>query len=415
MPEPRDQPVGPSDIRLIRALQGIVARAPRPYSDPFQRLEGVLATAQVAAATGVPLEGFTIGWQSLVEELLFSPSDLEAYFPRLCAEHPELTEVIRGLARPTTDEAMRRDMDEARRLWLADQSAMDESTALIPTLVRELSMTDFMAGGQEFLGRYYRFMDALNRNLVDASWRPLHRRIFELLDLQKANWTGGYVGGYAYQGYARIGISGLKPTEPRLAAYEVEEFLAPEARVLDIGSNCGFISLEVARSVRRVEAIEYNPYLVLVGTAVRDALGVNNVDFVCGDFTDYPIEGGFDVVLSLATHHTTDRHMAMPWADYVAKLYSILRPGGILLFESHNVFDKGVGEPGDDGDLNAKFDIAERSFEVVRHKMTRAFVPIGCDVDKLFVVMRRRDQVDEAAVRTLELYAARESYEYRQV
>src|ERR1035437_2902827 len=152
MPEPRDQPVGPSDIRLIRALQGIVARAPSPYSDPFQRLEGVLATAQVAAATGVPLEGFTIGWQSLVEELLFSPSDLEAYFPRLCAEHPELTEVIRGLARPTNDVATRGAMDGVCRLWLADQSAMDESTALIPTLVRELSMTDFMAGGGGIFG-----------------------------------------------------------------------------------------------------------------------------------------------------------------------------------------------------------------------------------------------------------------------
>jgi SAM-dependent methyltransferase len=398
--------------RLIPALQTIIARAPRPYSEPYRRLEDSLERAQAAALAGSPPDEFPAGWRTLVTELLFSPSNLEAYFPRLCEANPVLTEVIRGLARPTTDAERRQDIEEARRMWLANQADLDEPSALIPTLLHELTISPFLGSDQEFLGRYYRFLDALNRNLVDTAWRPLHRRVFELLDMQKANWTGGYVGGYAYQGYGRIGISGLKPTEPRLAAYQVDEYLVPDARILDIGSNCGFLSLEIARSVNHVTAIEYNPYLVLIGREVGDALGVHNVDFICGDFTNYPIGDGFDVVLSFATHHTIDAHMAMPWADYVAKLHSTLRPGGILLFESHNVFDKGIGEPGDDGDLNAKFDIAERSFEVIRHKMTRAFVPIGCDVDKLFVVMRRRDEVDEAAVRTLDLYSARESYEY---
>jgi hypothetical protein len=104
--------------------------------------------------------------------------------------------------------------------------------------------------------------------------------------------------------------------------------------------------------------------------------------------------------------------MTMPFIDYIAKIHALLRPGGTLLFESHNVFGPGTGGPGDDGDLDAKFDIAERFFEVVRHKMTRSFVPGGLDVDKLFVVLRRRDEIDEGTVRTFDLATARRSFSY---
>ena len=407
------------DARLLRMLSAIVARAPRDYEEPHRRLVDILARAETeaiagsSAVAGSPLDQFRQGWRSLVEELLLSPSDLAAFFPQQSAAYPELGTLVRDLARPTMDDLARQAIAEARRGWLADQADLGAEGALLPSLLHELATTDFAAGGFAFLGRYYRFKDALYGHLVEPAWRPLHRRIFDLLDLQQANWAGSYVSGYSYQGYARLGMSGVKPTEERLAGWDIYDVLVPGARVLDIGSNSGFLSLEIARAVGHVEAIEYNPYLVLMARAAQDGLGVDNVDFVCGDFTTHEFAGRFDVVLSLANHQTTDKHMTMPFADYVAKLFSILMPGGTLLFESHNVFAPGRGGPGDDGDLNAKFDVAERSFEVIRHKMTRRFVPGDLDVDKLFVVMRRRDQVDESAVRTLDLATARRSYGYR--
>jgi SAM-dependent methyltransferase len=396
---------------LVSRLAAIVDRAPRPDEDPHRRLvallDGATGTGDNAAAALVER-----GWRSLVEELLCSPVDVAAFFPAHVAAIPELVGLVRGLARPTKSDLARDVLTETRRGWIADQGNLGDPEALIAFLLDELASADFAVGGFPLLSRYYRFKDALYRHFVDPAWAPLQRQIADLLALQQANWADSYVGGYAYQGYARLGISGVKPTESRLAGWEIADLLVPGSRVLDIGSNCGFLSLELARSVGHVEAIEYNPYLVLVARAAQDALGIENVDFACGDFTEHEFSGGFDIVLSFANHQTIDQHMTMPFVDYIGKIHSILRPGGTLLFESHNVFGPGRGGPGDDGDLDAKFDVAERFFEVVRHKMTRSFVPGGLDVDKLFVVLRRRDTVDEGAVRTFDLASARGSYAY---
>lgn len=56
---------------------------------------------------------------------------------------------------------------------------------------------------------------------------------------------------------------------------------------------------------------------------------------------------------------------------------------------SHNVSGPGTGSVGDDGDMNAKFDVVEQYFEVVDFYMTRRFIPL-IDIDKLFVILKRR-------------------------
>lgn len=82
------------------------------------------------------------------------------------------------------------------------------------------------------------------------------------------------------------------------------------------------------------------------------------------------------------------------------------------MFESHNVFGAGTGAAGDDGDLDRKFDIMERYFELQDSKMTRAFVP-SHDIDKLFVVLRRRPQVLASVQRSMNLGEARKRYAYQ--
>jgi hypothetical protein len=61
--------------------------------------------------------------------------------------------------------------------------------------------------------------------------------------------------------------------------------------------------------------------------------------------------------------------------------------------------------------MDAKFDIVERYFEVVRYRMTQRYVP-AFDIDKLFVVLRRRRTYQAAAQRTFRLADARQRYDY---
>lgn len=399
------------DAALIRRIRAIAERDPRPYEAPYAALIARLERAEADAGDEPETAAIATAVRAQVEAIITSPAELAFHFPRHVEAFPELPELVRALGRLDPDPAVRATLDEARREWSATQGDIEDPESLAAALLDELEHGDFAAGGFPLLGRYYRFRDGLCARLVDPAWLPVQRRIFGLLAMQREHWAKGYVGDYAYQGYARLGISGVKPTERRLAAWALDDVLVPGARVLDIGSNNGFLALEIARTVGQVEGIELNPYLVLVARAAQDWLGVANAAFTCGDYVDHPLEGGYDVILSLANHQTIDLNLAMPFGDYVARAWSLLRPGGHLLFESHNVFGPGLGGPGDDGDLDAKFDIAERFFRVVRHTMTRSFVPGGADVDKLFVVLRRRDEIDEAAERTFDLARARVRYD----
>jgi len=111
--------------------------------------------------------------------------------------------------------------------------------------------------------------------------------------------------------------------------------------------------------------------------------------FLRGGFPGVRPDAPYDAVLSLANHATIDGNSALDFELYAARLFHLLVPGGMLFFESHNVFGPGTGSPGDDGDLDRMFAVAGRYFERVRYRMTNAFVPFH-DVDRLFAVLRRR-------------------------
>jgi hypothetical protein len=74
------------------------------------------------------------------------------------------------------------------------------------------------------------------------------------------------------------------------------------------------------------------------------------------------------------------------------------------------VFGPGNGAAGDDGDLDAKFDIVERYFHIAAYRMTRSYVPFD-DIDKLFVVLRKRPYSPTAA-RRFSLQQAVRCYEF---
>lgn len=239
----------------------------------------------------------------------------------------------------------------------------------------------------------------------------LHRNLNRYLIAQRTGWENFYCDNYFYQGYARIGIAGVKPSEERFNNYDIHNYFETKRKVLDIGSNCGFFALHVSQYVQEIHGIEINPYLNSIAEDTQKYLNIRNARFSTADFTRVTVSEMYDVVFSLSNHHTIDGNLNMGFENYIRKIFSCLKVDGLLFFESHNVWGDGKLGPGDDSNLDDKFDIAEQYFEVLKCKMVRCFYP-GVDIDKLFVVMKRRPEPDSTIKRRLHLEQTKKSYEY---
>lgn len=350
-------------------------------------------------------------WDDLMQRVLTRPHWVSVLFPQLSRDNPDLLPVVQQLAE--ADRApppLREEVATARQTWVAEQSDLNDSGSLLARLLRELA-TDTADGGGPFvfLSRYYAWIDLLVATFVDDSLRALHERVFGMLYLQSRNWALAYCNGYLYQGWERLGLSGIKPTDARLAAYGIEAVLEPTAHVLDVGANSAMLAVALSERVAQVDAIELNPFLVEIGRQVAAHAGRDNVHLEIADFGAWHSASRYDAVFSLANHCTIDGRMAMTFESYIAKLFSLLKPGGWLFFESHNAFGPGAGGPGDDGDLDQKMEIAGRYFDIVATRMTRAFTPAH-DIDKLFIAMRRRPAFAAGARTSFSLEQARRAY-----
>ena len=151
--------------------------------------------------------------------------------------------------------------------------------------------------------------------------------------------------------------------------------------------------------------------MIYIGEKTKEYIGVNNVNFIVGDFCEYAPEARYDIVFSLANHSTVDGRLVFNFEDYISKIFYHLNPGGILFFESHNVFGPGHGGAGDDGDMDKKVKIMGGYFKIEKYKMVRTFVPCH-DVDKLFMVLRRRDCFKKENGVIFDLGKAVTNYEY---
>ena len=237
----------------------------------------------------------------------------------------------------------------------------------------------------------------------DRDLKKLHKDLNKLRKQQVESWNSFvYCKGYFYQGYKRVGIHGIKPTEARMKSYDVYDFFNANGRVLDIGSNSGFLSIYLSDYFKEVVGIELNPYLIRMGECVKNHLGVRNVNFIKADFMSYSFNNQFDAVFSLSNHFTIDGNLNMSFEDYIYKIYNLLNNGGVLFFESHNI-------NGDDSDLDQKFLIASQYFDLKKYKMVKAFYP--ADIDKLFAVFIKKPSISEK-YSSFSLDKARHEYEY---
>lgn len=389
----------------LQTVQHILDRLPRPQDAVEQQARQRLASLSQEQADGM--------WEALCLRLLLNPVYLGFLWPDTCAQHPQLQELTRNLLTQIWVPALVDDVETASAQWVMEQGDVDVQGTLMHDLLHYLATFNIAADSNfSFLARYFTFRDVLVTQLVAPEHIPLLDRVFGLLHMQVQQWGKPYCSGYAYQGYERIGLAGIKPTQERLANYGFLPWLRAGMSVLEIGCNNGFMAIELARHAGRVDAVEYNPFLVEIGRTTAAAVGQHNVHYEVADFTTWQPRQRYDVVLSFANHCTIDGNLSVEFESFVAKLWQLTSEDGWLLFESHNVFGPGAGAPGDDGDLDAKFEVMERYFELVDSKMTKAFVPTQ-DIDKLFVVLRRRPAVLATVNRQMNLAVARQTYTYR--
>jgi ubiquinone/menaquinone biosynthesis C-methylase UbiE len=217
--------------------------------------------------------------------------------------------------------------------------------------------------------------------------KKLHKQLNVYRQAQISSWNSFvYCKGYYYQGYLRIGINGIKPTEPRMENYSINNLFNPNGKALDIGSNSGFMVNYLSDYYNEIVGIEINPYLIKMGETVSKYLNHKNISFVNSDFITHNFDKKFDAVFSLSNHFTIDGNLNMSFESYINKIYNVMNDGGILFFESHNI-------DGDDKDLEEKFRVADKYFQILKYKMVKSFYP--ADIDKLFAVFIKKNLVTD--------------------
>jgi SAM-dependent methyltransferase len=136
-----------------------------------------------------------------------------------------------------------------------------------------------------------------------------------------------------YQGFARLGLLGKRPTEARVATYGLGTLLDRDMHVLEMGCNNGFLALEIAGHVRAVTAFDVDPAYVAIGQMAAAHLGIRDCEFRVSSVEAFADERTYDCVVACAVHGW----LSIAFAEFVATILRFLRPGGILLIESHEL------------------------------------------------------------------------------
>ena len=201
----------------------------------------------------------------------------------------------------------------------------------------------------------------------------LHKKLFECIDAQEKNWDSFI---YAqekkfYQGFDEIGVDGCRSTEGRFNEYNILRYLSKEKNALDVGSNCGFFTLYTSRFLKSIEGVEINPYLVRISNYAKEYLGIKNSEFHNLSFESFESEKKYDIVFSFANDETIDGNTKFNFCEYVMKISSLLKNGGMLIFESQ-AMDSMIPE-----EFEQKFNFLKLNFDVLEKRKISSEYPLN--------------------------------------
>ncbi len=162
--------------------------------------------------------------------------------------------------------------------------------------------------------------------------RSIRKKILKIIAADQK--TFDYGNGYFYQSCEKINLSGLRKSKKRADILNLEE-LTLEKKVLDIGTNTGFLLFEMNNNFNFCDAIDWNPTLIKTANEVKEYLGLDKITFFSEDFMTFDFNKIYDVVLSLANHTTYDGGIDN-YKTYFEKINKILCSNGYLILESHH-------------------------------------------------------------------------------
>jgi SAM-dependent methyltransferase len=136
-----------------------------------------------------------------------------------------------------------------------------------------------------------------------------------------------------YQGHEALGLLGKRPAQARFAAYGLGPHLDPRMSVLEMGCNNGFLAIETSERAGHVTAFDVDPAYVAIGRMVSAHLGRTNLDFRVSSVESFTDDRTFDCVVACAVHGW----VSISFQQFVAKILGFLKPGGLLLLESHEL------------------------------------------------------------------------------
>jgi len=169
----------------------------------------------------------------------------------------------------------------------------------------------------------------------------LHKKIKSILKRQKKDYDKyAYFYGHPYQSLGILSIFGERPSEERFDSYGLADVVSKDDYVLDIGCNCGFMSVLTSyRTGARTYGIDINPYMIEIGQECASFLKIDNkVKLDAKRMQDFELSDDgekFTVVYSFATHWTDDENYRVTIQEHLGKIHSLMAKGGTLVFETH--------------------------------------------------------------------------------
>ena len=245
----------------------------------------------------------------------------------------------------------------------------------------KLILNIIKSSGMKRLSAINKFTTVMDYKAKDERDKEFLAELISIIDRSHTEWNSyDYGEGFLYQSFPGCDLRGLRDSKFRFDAYQLETYLDKGTYVLDIGCNSGFLSLMIAEYCKAVDGIEYNPYLVNIANLCKNYLNNENANFACMGFDDFAAGRDYDVVLSLANHHTFDEGLRPDFREYMQKIHSMLVNKGVLIFESHPYeFRK--------PSLTENIESVQDIFEIIDKKETKSYKKLP-DNNRLVVWFR---------------------------